>query len=56
MVESLTCAVCGGSVPLDQDHTYVTVEKNRMHDRDEQDEFVLHGRCAHAAFEGWRSP
>ncbi|MUV57209.1 hypothetical protein SAMN04487947_0422 [Halogeometricum rufum] len=56
MVDSLTCAVCGGSVPLDEDHHYVTDEKKRMHDRDEQDEFVLHDRCARATFEGWWSP
>lgn len=56
MVESLTCAVCGHSVALDEDHRRVTDEKKRMRDRDEQDEYVLHLRCADAIFEGWSRP
>jgi len=56
MPESLTCAVCGHSVALDEDHHYVTDEMKRMRDRDEQDEFVLHDLCADAIFEGWYRP
>lgn len=56
MVESLTCAVCGGSVPLDEDHRRVTDEKKRTRDRDEQDDYYLHDRCANAVFDGWRTP
>lgn len=54
--ESLTCAVCGGSVALDEDHRVVRDEKKRTQDRNEQDEFILHDRCANAVFEGWWSP
>jgi len=56
MVETLPCAVCGHRVSLDEDHRTVTDEKKRMRDRDEQDEYVLHDRCAEAVFEGWRTP
>jgi len=56
MRESLTCAVCGRSVALDQDHRKVTDEKKRTRDRDEQTDYVLHDRCATAVFEGWWSP
>lgn len=56
MVESLACAICGGPVALDSDHRYVTVEKKRMRDRNEQDEYILHDLCARAVFDGWRTP
>ncbi len=56
MTETLTCGVCGERVSLDSDHHVVTDEITRMRDRDEQDEFVLHDRCATAVFEGWWSP
>ncbi len=56
MPESLPCAVCGERVALDEDHRRVTDEKRRMRDRDEQDDYVLHDRCAEAVFGGWWSP
>lgn len=56
MVESLPCAICGYSVPLDEDHDYVTVEHKRMRDRDQQEEYILHTRCSRAVFEGYRTP
>jgi predicted nucleic acid-binding Zn ribbon protein len=56
MPESLICAVCGHPVPLDQDHRVVTDEKKRMRDRNEQDDYVVHDRCANAIFDGWKTP
>jgi hypothetical protein len=55
-VESLPCAVCGFSVPLDEDHTRVQVDKKRMRDRDDRDDYVIHDSCARSVFEGWTSP
>jgi len=55
-VESVICAVCGQQVALDEDHRVVTDEAKRMRDRDKQEDYVLHLRCADAVFEGWCSP
>jgi hypothetical protein len=55
-MDSVTCAVCGGSVPLDQDHARVNVETVRTRDRNDVDDYVLHDLCALAVFEGWSSP
>lgn len=56
MVESLPCAICGHNVPLDMDHRVVRDEKKRTDDRDRQDDYVLHDRCADAVFDGWSTP
>ncbi|QLG63208.1 hypothetical protein [Halorarum salinum] len=56
MTESLSCGVCGRSVPLDEDHVTVSVEAIRIRDRDNRDEYVLHWRCAESAFGGWLKP
>jgi len=50
------CGVCGRSVAPDTDHVRVEVEKKRMDDRDDQDEYYLHQRCAMTVFGGWESP
>jgi len=56
MTESLPCAVCGYPVPLDMDHRRVTDKKVSTRDRDDQDDYYLHERCADAVFDGWRTP
>lgn len=56
MTESLPCAVCGHSVPLDMDYVTVLATTKRIRDRDEQDDYVLHEECARSALEGWSTP
>jgi len=56
MTDSLTCAVCGEYVPLDERHVHVTVETKDPRDRDGRDDYYLHARCAEAVTSGWREP
>jgi len=50
------CAYCGRSVAPDTDHTRVEIEKKRMQDPDEIDEYYLHADCERELTEDWTEP
>jgi len=53
---SVLCAHCGESVAPDTDHVKVEVEKKRMRDRNETDEYYLHVECSWEVTEDWTEP
>ncbi len=50
------CAVCRRQVAPDQDHVRIEVETVRTRDRNEQDSYVMHARCADSVLSGWGRP
>lgn len=55
-IETVTCAVCGGPVPLDTDHAHITVEKKRIDDRDRRDDYYFHTECRLETVQDWNDP
>lgn len=47
------CAVCGRDVAPDTDHVEVVVQHRRMEDRDEEETYYLHDRCAWNTLGSW---
>jgi hypothetical protein len=50
------CAHCGRSVAPDTDHVRVELEKKRMQDRNETEEYYLHVDCSWEVTEDWTEP
>jgi hypothetical protein len=55
-METVCCAVCRQTVPLDSDHVEITAEITRIRDRDDRDDYVLHTECWHSISDGWMTP
>jgi hypothetical protein len=55
-METVTCAECGDPVPLDTDHAHIIVEKERIEDRDERDDYYFHVDCRLDLVEDWFEP
>lgn len=55
-MESVTCAVCGNAIGLDEDHVDVKAEIVLTRDRNERDDYAVHPDCWRNVTEGWREP
>lgn len=53
---TVLCAECGRSVAPDTDHVRVELEKKRMDDPDDLEEYYLHVGCALDLTEDWTKP
>lgn len=53
---SVYCAVCGRSVPLDQDHVEIDAETVWVDDRNDERQYVLHLDCAMRTIDAWTEP
>lgn len=56
MTDSLPCAICGESVPLDLDYVAIQKESRHIDSRDEMVTYYLHERCASSVTRGWSEP
>ena len=56
MVETVTCAKCGGRVPLDVNHGDVTVEIVQTDDRNKREDYALCMECANQLVGEWKEP
>ena len=56
MTDSLPCAICGESVPLDMDYIVVSREARNVGDRNQMETYYLHKRCASSVTRGWSEP
>lgn len=50
------CAVCGATIDPGNDHVKIDKERIRIGDRNEQDQYFLHGRCAQRVIGNWERP
>lgn len=55
-METVICAVCGESVPLDGDYAHIEIEKKRINDRDDREDYYLHTECRLETVRDWHEP
>jgi len=55
-IETVTCARCGGQVPLDVDHGEAELKTIHMDDRDERDDYSLCMDCTRRIKSEWNAP
>jgi hypothetical protein len=55
-MESVYCAICRKSVPLDEDHVEVGAEFVKTEDMNDVEEYAAHEDCWRSISEGWIRP